>query len=61
MAFGTKSILHPTKKMWAWPSKIEFHFLPAIETAHLDTSQTDALKVSTFQLMKTYFIEHKRA
>ena len=24
---GTKNILHPTKKMYAWPHKIEFHFL----------------------------------
>lgn len=56
LIFGTKNILHPTKKMWAWPHNIEFHFLPEISTEGLAVEQTDMLKQQVFQTMKEYYL-----
>lgn len=58
LIFGTKKILHPTKKMWAWPHRVEFHFLPPIETTGMEVEETDALKQKVFQLMKDYYVSH---
>lgn len=58
LIFGTKKILHPTKKMWAWPHKVEFHFLPEISTEGMHVDQTDALKQQVFTIMKEYYIAH---
>ncbi len=59
LIFGTKSILHPSKKMWAWPHKIEFHFLPEISTTGLAQSDTDMLKQQVFNVMKEYYVRHQ--
>lgn len=58
LIFGTKSILHPTKKMWAWPHKVEFHFLPELSTQGLTINDTDALKQKVFQIMRDYYMAH---
>lgn len=58
LIFGTKNILHPEKKLWAWPHKIEFHFLPEISTEGLEIHDTDKLKQNVFQVMKEYYVEH---
>ncbi len=58
LIFGTKKILHPTKKLWAWPHKIEFHFLPEIPTAGLDNKDTEALKQKVHTIMTAYFTAH---
>jgi 1-acyl-sn-glycerol-3-phosphate acyltransferase len=58
LIFGTKNILHPHKKMWAWPHKLEIHFLEPIETTGMQTEETDALKMNVFNLMKAYYIKN---
>jgi 1-acyl-sn-glycerol-3-phosphate acyltransferase len=55
LIFGTKNILHPTKKMWAWPHKLQIHFLEPIETVGMKTEETDGLKVKVFNTMKDYY------
>jgi 1-acyl-sn-glycerol-3-phosphate acyltransferase len=44
--------------MWAWPHKLEIHFLEPIETTGMQTEETDALKMNVFNLMKTYYINN---
>jgi 1-acyl-sn-glycerol-3-phosphate acyltransferase len=60
LIFGTKKILHPTKKMWAWPHKVQFHFLPEISTAGLELKDTEMLKQKVHSLMKEYFLAHNQ-
>jgi 1-acyl-sn-glycerol-3-phosphate acyltransferase len=60
LIFGTKNILHPTKKMYAWPHRIEFHFLDEISTQNLSSSDADALKLQVFQTMKNYYLDHSQ-
>ncbi len=56
--FGTKSILNSSKNIWAWPHKIQLHFLPEISTEGLTSSDTDMLKQKVFDTMKEYYISH---
>lgn len=58
LIFGTKKILHPTKKLWAWPHKIQFHFLPEISTVGLEVKDTEALKQRVHKLMSEYYADH---
>lgn len=58
LIFGTKAILDSNKKMWAWPHKVEFHFLPEISTAGLMASDTESLKQQVFNVMKDYYVSH---
>lgn len=55
LIFGTKAILDPARKMWAWPHRIEFHFLPEIDTNGLVVEDTEMLKQRVFQTMKAYY------
>jgi 1-acyl-sn-glycerol-3-phosphate acyltransferase len=57
LIFGTKNIFHPTKKMWAWPHKLEFHFLEPIDT--ISYTNADDLKLKVFEVMKTYYVANK--
>lgn len=59
LIFGTKAILDSNKKMWAWPHKVEFHFLPEISTAGLQQTDTEMLKQKVFEIMKTYYMQHQ--
>lgn len=59
LIFGTKSILHPTKKMWAWPHRIEFHFLPEISTQGLQVEDSAQLKQQVYQVMKNHYVANK--
>lgn len=59
LIFGTKAILHPNKKMWAWPHRIEFHFLPEVSTQGLQANQMDQLKQEVFVKMKDYYLAHQ--
>lgn len=59
LIFGTKNILHPKKKLWAWPHKIEIHFLPPVETSHLKSEESDVLKQQVMEGMRNYYIEHR--
>lgn len=58
LIFGTKAILHPTKKIWAWPHKVEFHFLQEISTEGMKVEETDTLKQKVFNIMKEYYVSH---
>lgn len=58
LIFGTKAILHPTKKMWAWPHKVEFHFLDEISTIGMEVEETDSLKQKVFAIMKDYYVSN---
>lgn len=55
LIFGTKKILHPTKKFWAWPHKIEFHFLPEIATEGMEATDLNLLKKKVYDIMFTYY------
>jgi 1-acyl-sn-glycerol-3-phosphate acyltransferase len=55
---GTRSILHPTKKFWAWPNKLDFHFLEPITTAGMTLADVAALKDKTKAIMLAYLEEH---
>ncbi|HPI54229.1 MAG TPA: lysophospholipid acyltransferase family protein [Chitinophagaceae bacterium] len=59
LIFGTKAILDSNKKMWAWPHKVEFHFLPEISTAGLQQTDTEMLKQKVFEVMKAYYLQHQ--
>jgi 1-acyl-sn-glycerol-3-phosphate acyltransferase len=59
LIFGTKNILHPSKKMWAWPHKIEMHFLPEITTEGMQSSDADLLKQQVFDTMQAYYLAHQ--
>ncbi len=58
LIFGTKNILHPQKKMWAWPHQLEIHFLEPTETTGMKTEETDALKMKIFNQMKAYYLKN---
>jgi len=56
---GTKHILHPTKKMYAWPHRIEFHFLGEHAIASYNENQIGALKGDVRKTMHEFIAEHK--
>ncbi|HNF71738.1 MAG TPA: lysophospholipid acyltransferase family protein [Chitinophagaceae bacterium] len=58
LIFGTRHILHPSKKLWAWPHKIEMHFLPEISTEGYTAGDTEKLKQQVFDVMKQYYVQH---
>jgi 1-acyl-sn-glycerol-3-phosphate acyltransferase len=45
--------------MWAWPHRIEFHFLPEISTQGLQVEDTDQLKQQVYQVMKNHYVANK--
>ncbi|HTO15138.1 MAG TPA: lysophospholipid acyltransferase family protein [Edaphocola sp.] len=57
--FHTKDILPIAPKLWAWPHKIRFEFLPAIDISNYDISKKNDLKRKAFEMMKNYIIENK--
>ena len=57
--FGTKAILDSNKKMWAWPHKVQLHFLPEIPTEGLLISDTEMLKQKVFEVMKEYYSSNR--
>lgn len=58
LIFGTRNILHPVKKFWAWPHRIEIHFLEPIETDQMKSEESDQLKQVVFETMKKYYVQH---
>lgn len=59
LIFGTKHILHPTKKYWAWPNQIEFHFLPEVSVEGMKTSDCEGLQSKVYAMMHDYYMQHK--
>jgi len=58
--FGTKKILPLKPKLWAWPHRIDFHFLEAIPTKGMSMSDRGALKDRVYNIMKEYIIAGSR-
>ncbi len=59
LIFGTKNFLHPTKSYWAWPHKIQFHFLPEIATEQYTLKEADELKAHIHKIMTDYYLQHQ--
>lgn len=57
--FNTRKVLPMHKTFFFWPSKIELHFLPPVETASLSINETRQLKQQVFDLMWKYIEENK--
>ena len=57
--FNTKKVLPQNKMFYFWPSKIEMHFLDAVETKDLTIQDVKALKEKVFGLMWKYIEEEK--
>jgi len=51
---GTKNILHPTKKMYAWPHKIEFHFLDTEEVNQYELKEAASLRETVRDKMLSF-------
>ncbi len=56
---GTKNILHPTRKMYAWPHQIEIHFLDAIDISKYGAGEVGALREDVRNVM-LQFIERNK-
>ena len=56
---GTKHILHPTKKLYAWPHKIEFHFLGTETVKGFEANNANLLREKVRERMLD-FIESKK-
>jgi 1-acyl-sn-glycerol-3-phosphate acyltransferase len=56
LLFNTRSVL-PRKGFFFWPTKVEMHFLPPIESAN---KSAQALKEEAFALMKDYYLLHRK-
>lgn len=57
--FNTRKIFPGKPKAWAWPNKIHFHFLPAIETQGLELKDVGVLKERVRNEMLAYFEANK--
>lgn len=53
--FHTKKILPPGKKGFAWPHRIDYHFLPPIPTTGLTRDDIPALKEKVFRQMWEHY------
>ncbi len=56
--FNTKKVLPTNKVFYFWPSKIEMHFLPAVDVSGLEMSDAKALKDQIFVMMWKYIEEY---
>lgn len=57
--FNTKKVLPPNKIFYFWPSKMELHFLPAVEVRETDT--VEDLKQALFTSMSVYYSSFYKA
>ena len=55
LLFHTKKILPPGKKLFAWPHRIDYHFLPPVPTTGLTRDDIPALKEKVFRQMWEYY------
>lgn len=56
LLFHTKKILPVNRKFFAWPHRIEYHFLPPMPTAGLTKDDLPAFKEKVFKQMWDYYI-----
>ena len=59
LIFNTKGILPMKPKFWASPHKIHIHFLAAIETKGMVTTQAGELKAELENIMRAYYVANK--
>lgn len=57
--FNTRKVLPMHKTFFFWPSKVEMHFLPPVQTDHLNISDSKQLKQTIFDQMWKYIEENK--
>jgi 1-acyl-sn-glycerol-3-phosphate acyltransferase len=60
LIFNTRDILPGRPKLWAWPSKIHFHFLPPVETAGIESADAERLKDDIRSQMEQYFVANQK-
>ncbi|MBO9728235.1 MAG: 1-acyl-sn-glycerol-3-phosphate acyltransferase [Chitinophaga sp.] len=58
LLFHTKKILPVNRKFFAWPHRIEYHFLPPIPTKGLTRDDIPAFKEKVFKQMWEYYMAH---
>ncbi|MEZ2440576.1 lysophospholipid acyltransferase family protein [Chitinophaga sp. RCC_12] len=56
LLFHTKKILPVGKKFFAWPHRIDYHFLPPLPTTGLTRDDLPAFKEKVFRLMWDYYL-----
>jgi 1-acyl-sn-glycerol-3-phosphate acyltransferase len=54
--FNTKKVLPPGKKFFFWPTKMELHFLPAVNTDGFD--DFESMKKNLHQIMTDYYLRN---
>lgn len=55
LLFHTKKILPVGKKFFAWPHRIDYHFLPPLQTTGMTRDDIPAFKEKVFHLMWDYY------
>lgn len=55
LLFHTKKILPVGKKFFAWPHRIDYHFLPPLPTTGMTRDDIPAFKEKVFRLMWDYY------
>jgi 1-acyl-sn-glycerol-3-phosphate acyltransferase len=60
LIFNTGAILPHNRKIWAWPHRIEIHFLPPIITEGKGMTDVKELKEQVHAIMETYYVAHKK-
>lgn len=55
LLFHTKKILPVGKKFFAWPHRIDYHFLPPLPTTGMTKDDLPAFKEKVFRLMWDYY------
>lgn len=60
LIFNTDKILPPSAKLSAWPSAIDFHFLPPVPTQGLSLRDLPKLKEEIWQMMNQYYQTNKQ-
>jgi 1-acyl-sn-glycerol-3-phosphate acyltransferase len=54
LIFGTKKVLPPSETFFFWPSKMELHFLPAVNVNKLD--DFELVKQQLHKIMADYYV-----
>ena len=57
LIFNTAEVLPRNKPFYFWPTKVEMHFLAPVSPQN---KTTEMLKEEVFQIMKEYYVAHKK-
>ncbi|MBV7529391.1 1-acyl-sn-glycerol-3-phosphate acyltransferase [Chitinophaga sp. sic0106] len=60
LLFHTKIVNPADKGFYAWPHRIDYHFLPAVPTEGLTKDDVVALKEKVFKIMWDYYIANDK-